>query len=121
LFYICKEFSAGIVWPFGNKCVPLLPILGRTRFADLLFNHYLKHQLMRKNGDFVFLRPVLRLGIGMMAALCERTISFTFDESGSAPADNTGDSNSSAGGDTTPNATSDTALRAVATVTIAKE
>lgn len=57
---------------------------------------------MRKNGDFVFLRPVLRLGIGMMAALCERTISFTFDESGSAPADNTGDSNSSAGGDTTP-------------------
>lgn len=58
---------------------------------------------MRKNGDFVFLRPVLRLGIGMMAALCERTISFTFDESGSAPADNTGDSNSSAGGDTTPN------------------
>ena len=37
---------------------------------------------MRKNGDFVFLRPVLRLGIGMMAALCERTISFTFDESG---------------------------------------
>ena len=54
-------------------------------------------------------------------ALGERTISFTFDESGSAPADNTGDSNSSAGGDTTPNAASDTALRAVATVTIAKE
>ena len=43
---------------------------------------------MRKNGDFVFLRPVLRLGIGMMAALCERTISFTFDESGSTAAGN---------------------------------
>lgn len=36
---------------------------------------YLNTTIMRKNGDFVFLRPVLRLGIGMMAALavaCEK-------------------------------------------------
>ena len=52
---------------------------------------------MRKNGDFVFLRPVLRLGIGMMAALCERTISFTFDESGST-AVNTGSGSGEANG-----------------------
>ena len=79
---------------------------------------------------------MLRLGIGMMAALCERTISFTFDARGSIGGlthasylcENSGYKCFRVGGSVAsfmataaPTATSDTALRAVATVTIAKE
>ena len=42
---------------------------------------------MRKNGDFVFLRPVLRLGIGMMAALCVACEKPVLDESPTPPGD----------------------------------
>ena len=42
---------------------------------------------MRKNGDFVFLRPVLRLGIGMMAALCVACEKPVLDEAPTPPGD----------------------------------
>ena len=57
-YLLAESESEGGSGDFGGEGVEGdEPILGRTRFADLLFNHYLKHQLMRKNGDFVFLRP----------------------------------------------------------------